>query len=54
MNGMFADCESLISLDLSNFNSSNKEVSMNWLFGGTKNLKKNQIKTKNTNILNQL
>ena len=54
MDGMFADCKSLISLDLSNFNSSNKEVSMNWLFGGTKTLKKNQIKTKNTNILNQL
>ena len=53
MDGMFSECESLKSLNVSNFENKN-EISMNWIFSGTKNLNKNNIITKNQNILNQL
>ena len=49
---MFADMHALTSLDLSGFKD--EKVSMKWLFGDTKNLKKNNIKTKSKTIINQL
>ena len=52
MDGMFTDMHALTSLDLSNFKAEN--VSLNWLFGGTKNLKKNNIKTNSKTIKDQL
>jgi surface protein len=53
MDGMFAECESLKYLNVSKFDSKN-EISMNWIFSGVKNLKKNNIITNNQDILNQL
>ena len=52
MDGMFADMHALTSLDLSNFKGEN--VSLDWLFRGTRKLKKNKIKTESEIIKNQL
>ena len=50
---MFYDCKSLISLNLSNFNTQNL-TRMNGMFYGCELLKKENIITKDKNILNEI
>ena len=50
MLGIFADCESLTKIDLSNFDTRHLDE-INWLFSGCKNLKKNNVITKDERIL---
>ena len=53
MNSMFCRCYSLKNLDLSNFNTQNV-INMEDVFCECDSLKKNNIKTKDNKILNQL
>ena len=53
MSGMFYDCYSLISLDLSNFNTQNV-TDMNRMFYRCKSLKRENIITKDDKILKAL
>ena len=50
---MFFECNSLKNIDLSNFNTQNV-TNMEGIFDGYNSLKKNNIKTKDKKILNQL
>ena len=48
---LFSDCESIITIDLSNFNTNNV-TNMSNMFPGCKSLKKENIITKDKRILN--
>ena len=52
MNGMFSNCKSLISLDLSNFNNQNV-TNILLMFCNCESLKKENIITKDDKILKE-
>ena len=49
---MFYGCKSLTTIDLSNFNTQNA-TNMSYMFDGCYSLKKEFVKTKDKNLLNE-
>ena len=53
MSGMFCDCKSLTTLNLSNFNTQNV-TNMSDMFGGCNSLNRKKIMTKDYKILKEI